>query len=459
MTAAPIIFAKGTTPAAPSAGKVALYVDSSGIPHYVDETGADSALIDPTAASAAAAAAAASEAAASSSATAAASAQTAAEAARDAAQLSAGVYADTAAGLAATTSGQYFSVPSADSAEYLILYKNNAGSAVEVKRYPSADRVAGLEGQIASVYGTIDHEAAGLAVPITDEDGWMYGGFYMDGSFFTPSFAFDVPTGTLATPDYTIAASADAFIVVDEDGWVVFDAENAGASGATAEGRWANKSFLLFGDSITQTGDVDNGDFGLGFRTNWPDYAFGYLSMTQLRNYAKSGASFREYVGQTDWQKISHQVTQASTNNETPDVIVVSAGTNDGTANLGSYNTAMGKATLGDLDRSLTIEAMRWAFWTIRTEWPDAVCFAALPLQRADAETADRIALLDAIEQMAGRYGFVLIDAHRESGIVKDFEVWGGVGRDLYDGLHPQTSGQQKQAALYTRVIKTALNY
>lgn len=61
----------------------------------------------------------------------------AAEAARDAAQLSAGVYADTAAGLAATTSGQYFSVPSADSAEYLILYKNNAGTAVEVKRYPS----------------------------------------------------------------------------------------------------------------------------------------------------------------------------------------------------------------------------------------------------------------------------------------------------------------------------------
>lgn len=67
----------------------------------------------------------------------AATAKTAAEAARDAAQLSAGVYATTADGLAATTSGKYFSVPSASSSEYLILYQNSSGTAVEIKRYPS----------------------------------------------------------------------------------------------------------------------------------------------------------------------------------------------------------------------------------------------------------------------------------------------------------------------------------
>lgn len=65
-------------------------------------------------------------------------AKTAAEAARDAAQLSAGVYATIAAGLAATTSGKYFSVPSSSSYEHLILYQNNAGAALEVKRYPSS---------------------------------------------------------------------------------------------------------------------------------------------------------------------------------------------------------------------------------------------------------------------------------------------------------------------------------
>lgn len=58
--------------------------------------------------------------------------------AADAAQLSAGVYANTALGLAATAVDRYFSVPSADSNEYLILYQNVAGVATERKRYPSA---------------------------------------------------------------------------------------------------------------------------------------------------------------------------------------------------------------------------------------------------------------------------------------------------------------------------------
>lgn len=58
--------------------------------------------------------------------------------ARDAAQLAAGVFSSTSAALAATTDGQYFSVPSDNSGEFLILYVNAAGVAVEVKRYPSA---------------------------------------------------------------------------------------------------------------------------------------------------------------------------------------------------------------------------------------------------------------------------------------------------------------------------------
>ncbi|WP_416139071.1 hypothetical protein ACM26W_01275 [Halomonas sp. HK25] len=67
-----------------------------------------------------------------------------AESARDAAQLSAGVYADTATGLAATSDGDYFSVPSSETNEFLILYRNNAGAAVEVNKYPSSRLVSAL---------------------------------------------------------------------------------------------------------------------------------------------------------------------------------------------------------------------------------------------------------------------------------------------------------------------------
>lgn len=68
-----------------------------------------------------------------------------AEGAADAAVATGKVYQDTAAGLAATAINGYFSVPSADSNEYLILYQNRASVAVEVKRYPSTKAVKRLD--------------------------------------------------------------------------------------------------------------------------------------------------------------------------------------------------------------------------------------------------------------------------------------------------------------------------
>lgn len=98
-------------------------------------------------------------------------AKTAAEAARDAAQLSAGVYATTAAGLAATTSGQYFSVPATRDSEYLILYLNSSGSAVEVKRYPSSQVIYTNFGSNALAAWT---DSSDNVVMYLSQDGKLY---------------------------------------------------------------------------------------------------------------------------------------------------------------------------------------------------------------------------------------------------------------------------------------------
>lgn len=66
-------------------------------------------------------------------------AQAAAEAALASLLAAAGVYADTTAGLAATASGGYFFVPSSDTYESFILYKDNAGVAEEIKRLTRMD--------------------------------------------------------------------------------------------------------------------------------------------------------------------------------------------------------------------------------------------------------------------------------------------------------------------------------
>lgn len=55
------------------------------------------------------------------------------------------IYTSVALGLASTAQGSYFSVPSPESAEYLVLYQNNAGVASEIKRYPSNEVVQGLQ--------------------------------------------------------------------------------------------------------------------------------------------------------------------------------------------------------------------------------------------------------------------------------------------------------------------------
>lgn len=84
-------------------------------------------------------------------------------AAKDATLLASSVYASTALGLAATAVDRYFSVPSAASAEYLILYQNQAGAAVEIKRYPST---AALDFSKASASGD-------SALIVRDESGEM----------------------------------------------------------------------------------------------------------------------------------------------------------------------------------------------------------------------------------------------------------------------------------------------
>ncbi len=107
-------------------------------------------------------------------------ARTGAEAARDAAMLSAGVYATTAAGLAATTSGRYFSVPASASSEYLILYQNNAGTALEIKRYASSSAVERIDQALRTNFSgfafALQDRIGQLGLSVTEDLLWtIYG--------------------------------------------------------------------------------------------------------------------------------------------------------------------------------------------------------------------------------------------------------------------------------------------
>ena len=221
----------------------------------------------------------------------------------------------------------------------------------------------------------------------------------------------------------------------------------------------SGKKLLIFGDSISETASIseDGLTYTEGNRSNWPAFAKAPLAIT-YKNYARSGARYKDQAIVGDVRKsLSAQINMALANGETADIVVVSAGANDGSASLGNYDTAMAKTTLVSLDRSLLYEAIRWTMWKIRTNYPNAVCFAATPIHRASAEPISD--LNTAIIKMANRYNFIVIDATNKSGIVRDFEIAGAQGRYLYDGLHPGTSGQQLMADLYASEIAHYYNH
>lgn len=219
-------------------------------------------------------------------------------------------------------------------------------------------------------------------------------------------------------------------------------------------------SYLLFGDSITETSNVDAGLFDqTAYRKNWPTWAVETLQMGTFRNYAKSGAAFKDRSLEPRYQYLYNQVIDAIANNENPDVIVVACGTNDGMGNVGTYETAMSKTSLEALNQLATLEAARWVFWKLRLQYPDAVCFFANPLQRMANTTEELAPLVDGLSKIAQRHGFILIDQNKESGIIRELEVLSGSGKYLADGLHPNDLGRQRQANLIVSKIVSYMSY
>lgn len=74
------------------------------------------------------------------------------------------IYTSVALGLASTTSGGYFSVTASNNDEYIVLYRNDSGSASEIKRYPSTLAVDEINERISS--------SAAQGVELTDENGF-----------------------------------------------------------------------------------------------------------------------------------------------------------------------------------------------------------------------------------------------------------------------------------------------
>lgn len=251
---------------------------------------------------------------------------------------------------------------------------------------------------------------------------------------------------------------------------------------------------LIFGDSITDSCNItinsSDETTALSWTTNQYTNAQGNVVQYymwarmmnesgifgEIRNYARQGASFKDAVRTAgeERQNVSYQITVAlndldnpnnvfSVDNFVPDIVIFALGTNDGSPN-DTYEDAMAKtvyeedgvtidvdATLANLDLSKFCEAMRSAFLRTRVAFPYSQFYCVLPIQRANREDVNGAL----IEKMAKRYGCIIIDGCSESGIIRDTNVWEGLGTTLKDGLHPNDKGQNMMLRMILKQLSS----
>ena len=147
---------------------------------------------------------------------------------------------------------------------------------------------------------------------------------------------------------------------------------------------------------------------------------------------------------------------------EKPDVFAFAMGTNDEIDKLGDAEKALtGKELDGNDNIDLFTEAgaMRWCIQTIAENFPEARIFVLTPIQTADPEHNAKIEkqISEIFTQVAGGMSVQLIDCFHGSGICEKFEVKGGEGRYLRDGLHPKENGQALEGAFAASQIKAKM--
>ncbi len=141
-----------------------------------------------------------------------------------------------------------------------------------------------------------------------------------------------------------------------------------------------------------------------------------------------------------------------------PDIFAFAMGTNDSDECFGDAEKALtGKELDGNenIDLFTTAGAMRWCIQTILEHFPECRVFVLTPLQTATPEhNAKTEKQLEVMKKICGGMSVQMIDCYNNSGICEKFEVIGGEGRYLRDGLHPHEKGQALEGAYAAKEIR-----
>lgn len=204
------------------------------------------------------------------------------------------------------------------------------------------------------------------------------------------------------------------------------------------------KRTIISGEKSVTTQDYTAPDFA-GISDGWEETD----DISELQKRANNCAVVHT-------QKFIEEVRNGSF--PAPDIFAFAMGTNDALECLGDPEKALtGKALEGNSSIDLFTEAgaARWCIQRIMEEFPHCRVFILTPLQTATPEHNQKnLKTIEILRQIAGGMSAQVIDCFKGCGICEKFEVIGGQGKYLRDGLHPDIPGQMLQGKFAAKEIR-----
>ena len=284
-------------------------------------------------------------------------------------------------------------------------------------------------------------------------------------------------THTMPIPDGAAYAIGSAYVGTDVDATeaTYYVCVSASTSNPVAESiakmkkslySFDGKKVMFFGDSITY--DESMYVANLLERTGMVKVANFALNGARLANYSDSEMDGNPVQGDSHNNTVPNQVQKllnSVSSYEVPDIVIVSAGTNGGTAESeydeSQYTDSAGAyVDLSAVNLTKFSGAIRWIYEKLIACYPNAKIIFATPIQAYGGDSRT-FAILSTkakcIRQNCERLSTPCIDAFRKSGIYGRYEASATNGKYLKDGLHPNAAGAVVLAKCYHRELANAL--
>lgn len=201
---------------------------------------------------------------------------------------------------------------------------------------------------------------------------------------------------------------------------------------------WADKTFSIIGDSFTAPG-------------TWCNIMWENLKAASGWNHAVSGGAFADYDGvpKTAYEQAQEMVT----NGNTPDVILITIGTNDAN-NSRTIGDIVQSNSISDFDLTTYTGGMQACLNYLQNNFPDAIIYVGwTPMGGLSAANAEYITRMQEVCLM---YGVEYIET-RTCGVTTLSDVYAECYENGTNGGHPTGVGQQKIGAYMTRLMQSKM--